>query len=78
MKKAQRIRIHAAALTAGAAAGTLLWEIFERIFAYAGYTMDFSAGPVGFDIAVLAIYINLNPGTAAGSLLTWIALKKAK
>ena len=54
MKKSQRSRFYVISLLAGTAAGTLLWEIAERLLSAAGYDIALAAGPVGFDISVIA------------------------
>jgi hypothetical protein len=50
----------------GALAGSLAWELVERIAAGAGAHLDLSIGPVGFDFHVLAIHFLVNPGTFLG------------
>ena len=46
--------------------GTLSWELLERIVALSGRRMDLSIGPVGFDLRVLSVWIELNPGSFLG------------
>ena len=57
----------------GLVIGTLAWVIVERIFAAAGLPFSLEAGPIGFDIGVLSVYLKVNPGSflgaAAGILL---------
>ena len=52
--------------TLGALAGSLAWELVERIAAGAGVHLDLSIGPVGFDFHVVAIHFLVNPGTFLG------------
>ncbi len=57
----------------GLVIGTLSWEILERVVAATGRNMNLTAGPIGIDLYVLAIWIRVNPGsflgTFAGTLL---------
>jgi hypothetical protein len=46
--------------------GGLAWEVLERLAARLGLAMDLSVGPVGFDLAVIAVYVTVNPGTFLG------------
>ncbi len=55
----------------GAVSGTLFWELLMRIFLTAGIAIDLTAGPIGFDSGVLEIWMNVNPGTAAGAAAGW-------
>lgn len=48
--------------------GTLAWEIVERIFAAAGLPFSLEAGPIGFDIGVLSVYLKINPGSLLGAV----------
>jgi hypothetical protein len=50
------------------AAGTLGWELLARVLSYAGIELSLSVGPVGFDIAVLSVYMEINPGSFLGLL----------
>lgn len=57
-----------AILLGSIAAGTLGWELLARFLSYAGIELSLSVGPVGFDIAVLSVYIEINPGSFLGVL----------
>ena len=59
-----------------AVAGTLAWELLELIINTAGLQLNLSAGPVGFDIDVLSLYIKANPGTLLGGAAGWLLFKK--
>ncbi|HUX13588.1 MAG TPA: hypothetical protein VMW87_11205 [Spirochaetia bacterium] len=56
--------------------GTFSWTILERILALAGAPLNLEAGPVGFDIGVIAASIHVNPGTLLG-LVPGILIFKA-
>ncbi len=56
--------------------GTFSWTILERILALAGAPLNLEAGPVGFDIGVIAASIHVNPGTLLG-LIPGILIFKA-
>lgn len=46
--------------------GTLGWDLLERMVELAGLSLSLQAGPVGFDIGVLLVYMRVNPGTLLG------------
>lgn len=46
--------------------GTLGWDLTERIVRVAGLSLSLQAGPVGFDIGVIQLYVRSNPGTLLG------------
>ena len=46
--------------------GTLAWEVLERILRMSGVPLDLTVGPVGFDIGILAVWLEANPGTLLG------------
>jgi len=46
--------------------GTLGWDLVERIVHVAGLSLSLQAGPVGFDIGVIQVYVRINPGTLLG------------
>jgi hypothetical protein len=50
----------------GCLAGSLAWELVERIASSAGVSLDLSVGPVGFDFHVVALHFLVNPGTFLG------------
>lgn len=47
-------------------AGTLAWFILEIIFTSIGLPFSLSTGRIGFDLQILAFYLNVNPGTILG------------
>lgn len=57
--------------------GTLSWELLERILATTGLRIDWSVGPIGFDLRVLALTMQLNPGSLAGILVAFRTFKSA-
>jgi hypothetical protein len=50
----------------GSLVGGLAWELLERVLAGSGIHLDFSVGPVGFDLHVVALHFLVNPGTFLG------------
>ena len=56
--------------------GTLAWQLLEVLLNLAGLNLKLTAGPVGFDIDVLAIYIKANPGSLLGAAAGWLLFKK--
>ena len=46
--------------------GGLAWEVLARILFRTGINIDFTAGPIGFDLDVISFYIKVNPGSFAG------------
>jgi len=49
--------------------GTLAWEVLERIILQlVGIELALGIGPVGFDLSVLSVFIEINPGTFIGIL----------
>jgi hypothetical protein len=52
----------------GIIAGTLTWELIERILSQAGIFVNLSTDPVGFDLSVLTVYLKINPGSIAGAV----------
>ncbi len=45
---------------------TIAWELLERLLALGGAPLDLSLGPIGFDIPVIAMSLQVNPGTLLG------------
>lgn len=74
MKKKTKLLLYST--LAGCAAGTLLWEILEKILEIFGAAIDLTAGPVGFDIYVVSLFIRLNPGTVLGGLIAFFTAKR--
>lgn len=60
-------------LALGCLAGTLVWEVVERLVTAAGTPLDLGIGPLSVDLHVIAASLRLNPGSlvglAAGGLL---------
>lgn len=50
----------------GLTSGTLVWELLERILSLVGVDFTLTAGPVGFDIGVLSVFLTVNPGSILG------------
>ncbi len=46
--------------------GSFAWFILEIIFASLGLPFSLSTGRIGFDLEIIAIYLNVNPGTVLG------------
>ena len=46
--------------------GSFAWFILEIIFASAGLPFSLSTGRIGFDLEIIAFYLNVNPGTVLG------------
>ncbi|MDC7225624.1 MAG: hypothetical protein PQJ61_02540 [Spirochaetales bacterium] len=57
-------------------AGTLAWELFELILNTVGIGLNLSAGPVGFDIDILSVYMSINPGSLAGLAAGWFLFRR--
>lgn len=74
MKKKTKLLVYST--LAGCAAGTLLWEILEKILEVFGVLIDLTAGPVGFDIYVVSFFIRLNPGTVLGGIIAFFTAKR--
>ena len=56
---------------------TIAWELIERLIALGGGSLDLSLGPVGFDIGVIALWIQANPGTLIGIVPAIILFRRA-
>ena len=46
--------------------GSFAWFILEIIFASMGLPFSLSTGRIGFDLEIIAFYLNVNPGTVLG------------
>ena len=55
---------------------TLAWELLERFLAMGGVTIDLSVGPIGFDIQVISIFLQVNPGTLLGIIPAVILFRR--
>ena len=53
-------------------AGTLAWELLEVLLNLAGIGINLSAGPIGFDIDIISLYMSANPGTLLGIAVGWL------
>ena len=47
-------------------AGSFAWFILEIIFSALGLPFSLSTGRIGFDLEIIAFYLNINPGTVMG------------
>ncbi len=56
--------------------GTLAWELVERLVELAGGVLDLGVGPIGFDAEVLAVWIEVNPGTLLGIVPAIVLLRR--
>ncbi len=59
-------------LLLGVLIGTLFWELLMRLF---GLESPLTAGPIGFDLVVLAVWITVNPGSFLGLALGYLLFK---
>lgn len=55
---------------------TLAWALLERLLGLAGISMEISTGPIGFDLTVLAVWMQFNPGTLLGVLPAMLVFRK--
>ena len=46
--------------------GSFAWFIIEIIFVSLGLPFSLSTGRIGFDLVIIAFYLNVNPGTVLG------------
>ena len=46
--------------------GSLAWEVFERILGLLGVGLSLAAGPVSLDLSVIAVAVQVNPGSIRG------------
>ena len=46
--------------------GSFSWFILEIIFGSLGLAFSLSTGRIGFDLEIIAFYLNVNPGTVLG------------
>ena len=58
----------------GLLVGTLFWELMMRLL---GLETPLTVGPVGFDLAVLAVWISINPGSLLGVVLGYLLFRAA-
>ena len=58
----------------GVLVGTLFWELVMRLF---GLESPLTLGPIGFDIAVLAVWLSVNPGSILGAALGYLLFRAA-
>ncbi len=56
-------------------AGSFTWFILEIFFKNIGIPFSFSTGKIGFDIEILSLYINVNPGTVLGMIGGYFVFK---
>jgi hypothetical protein len=55
---------------------TIAWELIVRLLALGGVPLDLSLGPIGFDIQVIAFWIQMNPGTLLGIIPAIILFRR--
>lgn len=55
--------------------GSFAWFILEIIFAAAGLPFSLSTGRIGFDLEIIAFYLNVNPGTVLGMASGFLVFK---
>lgn len=53
---------------AGIVVGTLIWELLAVLAEAGGFDLRLTVGPIGFDVTVLAVWLQLNPGSLAGGI----------
>jgi len=46
--------------------GSFAWFILEIILGSLGLPFSLSTGRIGFDLEIIALYLNVNPGTVLG------------
>lgn len=56
-------------------AGSFAWFILEIIFTYSGLSFSLSTGRIGFDLEIIAFYLNINPGTVLGMAAGFFVFK---
>ena len=56
--------------------GTLCWRLVEVVLNLGGIGFSLTAGPVGFDIGVMSLYLSINPGTPLGFAGGWLLFKR--
>jgi mannose/fructose/N-acetylgalactosamine-specific phosphotransferase system component IID len=55
--------------------GSLAWFILEIIFSALGIPFSLSTGKIGFDLEIIAVYLNVNPGTVIGMTAGFFVFK---
>lgn len=55
--------------------GTIAWQVAERLLTAAGWQVDLSVGPLGFDLQVIAVHLQANPGTVLGAVGGWLLIR---
>lgn len=63
-------------LITGMVFGTLLWELLTLLMERAGFDLNLTLGPVGFDVTAIAIWIQVNPGSVLGMIGGIILFRK--
>ena len=59
----------------GLVIGSLAWEVLERLLNQVGMEVALSIGPIGFDLSVLALSLEINPGSFAGLVAGFLLFK---
>ena len=55
--------------------GSFAWFILETIFVAVGLPFSLSTGRIGFDLEIIAFYLNVNPGTVLGIAAGFMVFK---
>ena len=55
--------------------GSFAWFILEIIFTKAGLPFSLSTGRIGFDLEIIAFFLNVNPGTVIGIAAVFFVFK---
>lgn len=64
----KNIRPFSIVILLGLLIGSLSWEVVELIIARSGLDLNLGTGPIGFDIGVLSLYVEFNPGSILGCI----------
>lgn len=56
-------------------AGSFAWFILEIILSALGLPFSLSTGRIGFDLQIIAFYLNVNPGTVLGAASGFFVFK---
>jgi hypothetical protein len=62
-------------ISLAAVVGSLGWDIVERLLRSGGNELNLTVGPIGFDLHMLAVSMQANPGTVMGLLGGWLLFK---
>jgi len=56
-------------------AGSFAWFILEIILSTVGFPFSLSTGRIGFDLEIIAFYLNVNLGTVLGIVAGFFVFK---